>query len=290
MLKNTTKPPKRVAVIQDLSCFGRCATTVVAPTLSAMGVQVIPVPTALLSTHTGGFTDLYFKDLSDDMQSISDHFERLGLKFDAIYTGFLGSERQIDIVLDFIKKFAADDTLIFVDPVMGDDGVLYSTYTSELCLRMRELCAVADIITPNLTEACLLSDMEYADTSDMSAADVLEFSESLREALAKITKAKVIITGVPHDKNMVGTCWRTDERAEVYGACRLGKSYPGTGDLFASVLLGALLAGDGESEAVRFASDYITRVMEYTAQLGTPEREGVAFECFMAELAEHVRG
>ena len=288
--KNTTKPPKRVAAIHDLSCFGRCATTVILPALSAMGVQVIPVPTALLSSHTGGFTDMYFKDLSADMNSISDHFERLGLKFDAIYTGFLGSEEQIDIVLDFINKFSTDETLVFVDPVMGDDGVLYSTYNDELCRRMRELCSVADIITPNLTEACFLSDVAYRDTSDMTKDEVLEFADSLRSALSEITSAKVVITGVPHDKNMVGTCWRTEVGGELYSDKCIGKSYPGTGDLFASVLLGAMLHGDDESEAIRFASDFITRVMEYTARFDTPEREGVAFEGFLFELAEHVRG
>ena len=290
--KNTIKPPKRVAAIHDLSCFGRCATTVISPVLSAMGCQVIPVPTALLSSHTGGFTDMYFKDLSEDMNSISDHFERLGLKFDAIYTGFLGSERQIDIVLDFIKNFSTKDTLVFVDPVMGDDGVLYSTYNDELCRRMRELCSVADIITPNLTEACFLSDVEYRDTSDMSAAEAFELAEALRERLATLTKGKIVITGIPHKDGMFGTYGHTEvdsERGDMYSVARMSKSYPGTGDLFASVLLGSLLHGYDESSAIRFASDYITRVMEYTSHFDTPEREGVAFEHFMAELAEHVR-
>lgn len=293
MSKNTIKPPKRIAAIHDLSCFGRCATTVIAPALSAMGCQVIPVPTALLSSHTGGFTDMYFKDLSEDMCSISDHFERLGLKFDAIYTGFLGSERQIDIVLDFIKKFSTEDTLIFVDPVMGDDGVLYSTYNDELCRRMRELCSVADIITPNLTEACFLSDTEYTDTSDMSDAEAFAFADMLRARLAALTNGKIVITGIPHRDNMFGTYSHAEgksERGSMYSVRRISKSYPGTGDLFACVLLGALLGGDDESSAIRFASEYISRVMEYTSQFDTPEREGVAFEHFMADLAEYVRG
>ena len=291
--KNTIKPPKRVAAIHDLSCFGRCATTVISPVLSAMGAQVIPVPTALLSSHTGGFTDMYFKDLSPDMNSISDHFERLGLKFDAIYTGFLGSERQIDIVLDFIKRFSTEETIIFVDPVMGDDGVLYSTYNEELCRRMRELCSVADIITPNLTEACFLSDVEYTDTSDMTESEAFAFADSLRGQLARLTKGKIVITGIPHKVGMFGTYSHTEadsESGDMYSVERMSRSYPGTGDLFASVLLGSLLAGEDESAAIRFASDYITRVMEYTSQFNTPEREGVAFEHFMAELALHVRG
>jgi len=291
--KNTIKPPKRVAAIHDLSCFGRCATTVISPVLSAMGCQVIPVPTALLSSHTGGFTDMYFKDLSEDMNEISAHFERLGLKFDAIYTGFLGSERQIDIVLDFIKKFSTNETVIFVDPVMGDDGVLYSTYNDELCRRMRELCSVADIITPNLTEACFLSDVKYTDTSAMSTKEAFAFADMLRERLSLITKGKIVITGIPHGDNMFGTYGHTEvdtERGSMYSVRRISRSYPGTGDLFACVLLGALLHGDEESAAIRFASDYIARVMEYTSQFDTPLREGVAFEHFMADLAEYVRG
>ena len=291
--KNTIKPPKRVAAIHDLSCFGRCATTVISPVLSAMGCQVIPVPTALLSSHTGGFTDMYFKDLSEDMNEISDHFERLGLKFDAIYTGFLGSEQQIDIVLDFIKKFSTDETVIFVDPVMGDDGVLYSTYNDELCRRMRELCSVADIITPNLTEACFLSDVKYTDTSAMSGEEAFAFADMLRERLSSLTKGKIVITGIPHGDNMFGTYGHTEvdtERGSMYSVRRISRSYPGTGDLFACVLLGALLHGEEESAAIRFASDYIARVMEYTSQFDTPLREGVAFEHFMADLAEYVRG
>ena len=290
--KNTIRPPRRALVIQDLSCFGRCATTVVSPVLSAMGVQVIPVPTALLSTHTGGFTDLYFKDLSEDMASISDHFERLGLKFDAIYTGFLGSERQIDIVLDFIKKFSREDTLIFVDPVMGDDGVLYSTYDDVLCRRMRELCSVADIITPNLTEACFLSDTPYTDTSAMSEAEAKDFADALCKKLTSVTSGKVVITGIEHSENMLGTYGHasgSSDEAELYSVHRVSRSYPGTGDLFASVLLGSLLRGDAECEAIKFASDYICKVMEYSSKIDTPEREGVAFECFMAELCERGR-
>ena len=130
------------------------------PALSAMGNQVVPVPTCLLSSHTGGFDDLYFRDLSDSIEEIADHFDRLELKFDAIYTGFLGSAGQIAHVKDFISEFANEHTLVFVDPVMGDDGRLYSTYTNELMRGMKELCRHADIITPNLTEACFLTDTD----------------------------------------------------------------------------------------------------------------------------------
>ena len=160
-------PPRRIAAIHDFSCVGRCALTVVIPTLSVMGYQTIPLPTALLSSHTGGFEGLYFRDLTADMHHISAHFDRLGMTFGSIYTGFLGSEEQISVVREFIERFGAtpDETgkapLILVDPVMGDDGVLYATYTQELANGMRELSTHADVLTPNLTEACFMLDIPY---------------------------------------------------------------------------------------------------------------------------------
>ena len=291
--EETKRPLKRIAAIHDLSCFGRCALTVVIPTLSAMGYQVVPVPTALLSTHTGGFTDMYFKDLTQDMRDVSDHFDRLDLKFDAIYTGFLGSEEQIDVVLDFIRRFSDENTLIFVDPVMGDDGVLYSTYTDRLGSRMKELCAVADIITPNLTEACFLSGEKYKDTSDNDEGEAFPYADRLRESLTELGCGRIIITGIPHAGNMFGTYGHAENefsKGYMYSVKRVKRSYPGTGDLFASVLLGCIMAGDELGEAMRFASDYVCRVMEYSAKFDTPAREGVAFERFIADLAEHREG
>jgi len=297
-MKNDIKPksrseaPKRIAAIHDLSCFGRCALTVVTPALSAMGYQVIPVPTALLSSHTGGFDikELYFKDLTEDMIKISDHFELLGLKFDAIYTGFLGNERQIDIVLDFIKRFSKEDTLVFVDPVMGDDGELYSTYNFELRDRMKELCSVADIITPNLTEACFLTGKDYRDTSSLDEEAAFKYVDSLREKLSKLCEKKIIITGIPHADGMFGTYGHSEDdfsSGYMYSVKRIRKSYPGTGDLFASVLLGGLLSGHDLTDSLHFASDHICKVMEYTSQSQTPIRDGVALERFLHELSEY---
>lgn len=151
----------RVAALHDLSCFGRCALTVVLPTLSAMGVQTVPLPTALLSTHTGGFVSPYFADLTPEMEKISAHWQTIDLTFDAIYTGFLGSAEQIDVVEQFLTRFRRE-ALVLIDPVMGDNGVLYSTYTPEMAGRMQELCAHADLITPNLTEACFCADCPTA--------------------------------------------------------------------------------------------------------------------------------
>lgn len=292
VMKSSTSAPKTVAAIHDLSCFGRCALTVVIPALSAMGTQVVPVPTALLSTHTGGFTGMYFDDLSSSMKSISDHFKKLGLKFDAIYTGFLGSARQIDLVSNFIRSFSHDDTVVLVDPVMGDDGELYSTYTPEMRDRMYELCELADIITPNLTEACFLAGVKYTDTSELSELQAQFYASRLAGKLYLPQNTKVVITGIPHSNGMFGTYAniRDEDDGYMYSVKRVKEAYPGTGDLFASVLLGAIMSGKLLDEAVRYASDYVRDVMNYSSQIDTPARNGVLFERFLGELAEYSRG
>lgn len=279
-------PLKRVAAIHDLSCFGRCALTVIMPTLSAMGIQVIPVPTCLLSTHTGGFTGLHFKDLESDMEKISEHFDALDIGFDAIYTGFLGSASQISCVRAFIERFAKKDTLIFVDPVMGDDGELYSTYTRELMLGMKQLCYGAHIITPNLTEACFLTDTPYTSTRDMSEDQLEAFARMLCEKLETFGSEDIVITGLESGEDKLYVCGKSRENGFfLYGFDRINKNYPGTGDLFASVLLGAILRGDCLKSALHTAADFTHKAMEYSARFNTPEREGVSFEAFLGELA-----
>ena len=281
------KAPKTVAAIHDLSCFGRCALTVVIPALSAMGIQVVPVPTALLSTHTGGFTDMYFNDLTSSMMPIAGHFEELGLTFDAIYTGFLGSADQIDVVSRFIKRFSREDTVVLVDPVMGDDGELYSTYTDEMRDRMYELCELADVITPNLTEACFLAGARYADTSECGELQAQYYASKLAGKLYLDGK-KIIITGLAHSGDMFGTYGNIGDDTDgyMYSVKRVMRSYPGTGDLFSSVLLGCMLCGKDVKESMMIASEHIREVMEYSSRIDTPARNGVAFERFLGKLAE----
>ena len=279
------RPVKRIAAIHDLSCFGRCALTVVIPTLSALGYQVVPVPTALLSTHTGGFSDMYFKDLTSSMEDIHRHFSELDLTFDAIYTGFLGSEAQIEHVEAFIDRFGKGCT-VMVDPVMGDDGRLYSTYTEELMLGMRELCKKADIITPNLTEACFLTDTEYKPAIEGGESEALAYVSGIAERLLCFGVKKVVITGI-HYGDMVATYGYDTEGGEILHASEYVKHpYPGTGDLFASVLLGRLMRGRDFEEAVSTASDFTKRVIEYSAEFDSPIRNGVAFEPFLCELTD----
>lgn len=280
-------PLKRVAAIHDMSCFGRCALTVIMPVLSVMGLQTVPVPTCLLSTHTGGFTDMYFEELGDSMERIAEHFDRLGLRFDAIYTGFLGSCEQIKTVRSFIDRFAERDTLVLVDPVMGDGGELYSTYTDELMRGMSELCRRADIITPNLTEACFLTNMAYRDTSLMTAGELEAYARELCGALAELGAHRAVITGLYKGDAELCVCGKDYVTNEFFSYAfeRINKNYPGTGDVFASVLLGALMRGNGLEPSIRQAADFTRRVIEYSAHFTTDERDGVALEAFLGELA-----
>ena len=284
-------PPSRIAAIHDLSCVGRCALTVIIPVLSVMGYQTIPVPTAFLSTHTGGFTDLHFRDLTDDMHAVIEHFSKLEMNFGAIYTGFLGSELQIRTVKEFIERFGCvrDESgkmpLILIDPVMGDDGVLYSTYTPELVAGMRELSAHAHVLTPNLTEACLLTDAPYRDTERMPAEEAEAFVRSLLKKLERFGCERIVITGVSLCNGIVLNLGK-DADGTIFSVARkqIGVSYPGTGDIFASVLLGMLLAGNTFENACQSAADFVGTLIEASAKIDTPTRMGVALEPHLAKL------
>ena len=286
-LNGGEKPMPTALAIHDLSCFGKCALTVVLPVLSASGVETVPIPTALLSTHTGGFEGFYFEDLTHQMGRITEHLSELNIKTDAIYTGFLGSEAQIEKVSTIIDRFGGDGrTLVMVDPVMGDDGRLYSTYTEELMLGMRELCKKADIITPNLTEACFLTDTEYKSEIEGGEDEALAYVSGIAEKLFCFGVKRVVITGI-HYGDMVATYGCDINGGEILHASEyVRRPYPGTGDLFASVLLGRLMQGRGFEEAVATASEFTKRVIEYSARFDTPIRNGVAFEPFLRELRD----
>ena len=282
MKKDKYNLPTALA-LHDLSCFGKCALTVIIPTLSALGVQTVPIPTAFLSTHTGGFDGFYFEDLTDSMGKIADHLEEVGVKADAVYTGFLGSEKQISTVSDIIDRFGS---LVLVDPVMGDDGKLYSTYNEDMVKGIKELCKKADVITPNVTEACFLTGVEFKDTLELTEEETVEYAERLCCELRKFGVKKIAITGLHYNKNMIGTYGYDNGETFLYGREHVKKSYPGTGDLFASVLLGELLRNKNFRTSVARASDFTRKVIEYSSQFDTPVRNGVAFEPFLCELGE----
>ena len=269
--------PPKVAAIHDLSCFGRCALTVIIPTLSALGSQTVPIPTALLSTHTGGFENMFFADLSREMDEISNHFSALGMEFDAVYSGFLGSEAQIGRVSSFIDKFAKKCAPILVDPVMGDDGALYSTYTKELGMGMRQLVQKADIITPNYTEACFLTETEYRSTEKMSRTEIESLADELIGKLLKYGKKSIAVTGFATEKEVM--TFGVDENGFFTDVReKRAASYPGTGDIFASALLGSYLNGESFKDSVKKACEFTASVIEYTMQFPTPHREGVMLE------------
>ena len=286
-------PPRRIAAIHDFSCVGRCALTVGIPTLSVMGYQTIPLPTALLSSHTGGFEGLYFRDLTADMHHISAHFDRLSMTFGSIYTGFLGSEEQISMVREFIKRFGStpDETgkapLILIDPVMGDDGVLYATYTQALAEGMRELSTHAEVLTPNLTEACFLTDTPYLDTATLTDGEVEEYVLSLLEKLSHICRGKIVVTGIALSGGIVANAGR-DSDGRIFWVKRMCQdiSYPGTGDIFASVLLGALMQGDDFEAACTRAADFIVLLITESQKIDTPVRMGVALEAHLGALLQ----
>ena len=271
-------PAPRIAAIHDLSCFGRCSLTIALPVLSAMGCQCCPLPTALLSAHTGisGFT---FLDTTDEMRRISAHWSQLSLHFQAIYTGFLGSAPQINLVEDFLRRFHAPDTLLVMDPVMGDHGTPYKTCTPALRQGLRELVAQADVITPNLTEAAILLDIPYHESQTADASELVR-------ALSLQGQRSVILTGYAAAPGQVGAlCYDRDTRqVEAVQTARVPQDFPGTGDLFASVLTGALTRGAPLLQAARTAVDFVGSCVARSVAEGAGKAEGVDFEPLLRQL------
>ena len=271
-------PAPRIAAIHDLSCFGRCSLTIALPVLSAMGCQCCPLPTALLSAHTGisGFTCL---DTTDEMRRISAHWSQLSLHFQAIYTGFLGSAPQINLVEDFLRRFHAPDTLLVMDPVMGDHGTPYKTCTPALRQGLRELVAQADVITPNLTEAAILLDIPYHESQTADASELVR-------ALSLQGQRSVVLTGYAAAPGQVGAlCYDRDTRqVEAVQTARVPQDFPGTGDLFASVLTGALTRGAPLLQAARTAVDFVGSCVARSVAEGAGKAEGVDFEPLLRQL------
>lgn len=276
-------PVPRVAAVHDLSGIGRCSLTVVIPVLSAMGAQVCPVPTAVLSSHSGGYKGFSFVDLTTQMHGFIDHWKSLNLRFDCIYTGFLGSGDQIAIVENFIDSFSLAGNgkrpLVVVDPVMGDQGTRYSTYTDEMQLRMRRLVEKADLITPNMTEACFLLDEPYS-----PGVKSLEEGKVLVKRLADMGPGKVVVTGVlMEDGSRCNLAYARDDFYLVKYS-HIPVHYPGTGDLFTSVLIGSLLRNADLQSAVATATEHVRATVEVTQNRNTPEREGVLLEKTLGDL------
>ena len=276
------KRPARVAAIHDMSGFGRCSLTVVLPVLGAMGAECCPLPTAFLSAQTAfpKSDRAVFLDMTDQLERTGSHWRELGAEFDAIYSGFLGSETQIGLIGEFIRAFRRERTLVVVDPVMGDWGKPYRTYTHDLCRRMGELAEHADVITPNLTEAAILLNEEYDPDPDEGKV------RRWLERLSMDGKRSVVITGVHLQEDCVGAACleRKDGTASFPSTRQVPVEYSGTGDLFSSVMLGALLRGDDLHAATGLAVDFVRKCAALTNQLGGDKREGVMFERLLKDL------
>lgn len=267
----------RVCAVNDLSGFGRCSLTTAIPILSVMGVQCCPLPTAILSCQTG-FDSFYFSDLTDDITPYLSNWSEHGLTFETIYTGFLGSSEQIYLVKKLIEDFGAD-SLIFIDPVMGDDGELYSTYTDAMLDGMKKLIKRADIITPNVTEACMLLEREYKGDS-IRIDDALHMAKLLCDKGA----GAAVITGI-NNGQIATACYDSETKEGFsYSTKRTKTQYSGTGDIFASVLCGCLTKGLPLKSSIEIASEFVRETTEFTMEMGTPLLDGIAFEPFLVKL------
>lgn len=275
---------KRVAAIHDISGFGKCSLTVALPIISAAGIETTCMPTAVLSTHTGGFTGYTYRDLTEDLRPIAKHWKSLNLEFDAVYSGFLGSFEQIEIVCDFIDEFKrGNDTTVIVDPAMADNGVMYTIFDMAFAKKMAELCAKADIIVPNFTEAAFILGEEY-----VAPPYTKEYVEGLLKRLGNMGPDKVVLTGVAFDDKKLGSASFDKATGEIsyYLADRIDGYYHGTGDVYASALIGAYLNGKTLAESAAIAVDFTHGSITRTKQAGTDIRFGVDFE---RGLPEYIR-
>ena len=275
---------KRILTIQDISCFGKCSLTVALPLLSAMGIETVILPTAVLSTHTlfKGFT---CKDLSDQLTPITDHWKQEGITFDAICTGYLGTEEEIDTVIGIINTFRNDHTLVFIDPAMGDNGKLYPAFNEHYAKKNADLCAVADIADPNITEAAFLTGLPYRETYTE------DYIREMLLALAGLGTKTPILTGVSLSEGKTGAMGYDSEKKEFfhYQNDRIPAAYHGTGDIFSSVLAGAFVQGIERTEALKIAADYTALTIAET--LKNPENPwyGVDFEETIPTLVENLK-
>lgn len=266
---------KKMAVINDMSGFGRCSITVSLPVISKMKIQCCPVPTAILSNHTA-YEHYFFDDYTEKLPEYIDNWEKLGLTFTGIYSGFLGSKQQIDMVIDFIKRFRIEETKVIIDPVMGDDGKPYATYTQEMCEEMKKLVGYADILTPNLTEACILTDTPYKEK--WRKKEIIEIAEKLVQR----GPGKVVITGILQGGFVANFVYDTDApedaRWHFLRTVKVGTQRCGTGDLFASIIAADAVNGVDFAVSVKKASGFVKKCIQKSIDLEIPVEDGVAFE------------
>lgn len=272
-MKGNHNHQKKIALINDLSGFGRCSIAVSLPIISQMKIQCCPLPTSIFSNHTG-FESFFFDDYTDKMQSYIDEWKKLGLSFSGICSGFLGSKKQIGIVADFFKYFAGPDTVIVVDPVMGDYGKPYSTYTPEMCAEMKRLVTYANIVTPNLTEACILTGLPYQKNEHWA----IQYVTELAQRLSEMGPDHVAITGIPQGSYIANLCYTKGGQVSVCRTKRVGAQRCGTGDIFSSIIAADAVNKVPLDVSVKKASQFIRQCIKRSVELDIPLTDGVCFE------------
>ena len=268
---------KKILTIQDISCVGQCSLTVALPILSACGMETCILPSAVLSTHTAGFSGFTFRDLTDDMPAIQEHWKKENIKFKAIYTGYLGSIKQIGYVRDILKTMGTDDCVRIVDPAMADNGQLYSIFNQDYVEAMKVLCKEADILVPNITEACFLTDEEYKETYDEG------YICNLVEKLKALGAKTVVLTGVSYESGKTGVVVYENGKMKYYKHDKIAKGSHGTGDIYASAFVGALMNDKSVYEAAKIAADYTVKCIINT-QGDADHWYGAKFETALGDL------
>ncbi len=270
---------QRILTVQDISCFGQCSLTVALPILSAAGHETCILPSAVLSTHTTGFSGYTVRDLTEDLPAIAAHWQREGIRFNAIYTGYLGSGEQIREVQEIIRSCGAEGCITVVDPAMADNGKLYPAFDAAFVEQMKPLAFRADVILPNITEACLLTDYPYRERYDEA------YINGLLDRLQAAGAKTVVLTGVSYNEQSTGVLVMEGETRRYYAHKRFARGCHGTGDVYASAFVGGLLRGKGVYEAARIAADYTLRCIEVTVPDPT-HWYGVKFEAVLPEYID----
>lgn len=279
---------KKIAVINDLSGFGRCSLTAAISVLSAMGVQACPLPTAVLTAQTG-YPSYYCDDYTDKMEHYRQEWDKMGAQFDGIYTGFVASEEQIRQITRFIDTFYKEDTFLLVDPVMGDEGRTYAMFTEHLRQLMRGLSKRADIITPNLTELCLLCDADYHEIQSITnTSDLIKSIDSLGKEFCKSGPEHIVVTGIHFTDDagipQMGNLHITSREHELYAFPYIGGSYSGTGDLFASCIAAGTARGDSISDIILMAGEFLELALQDSVKEHIPRNDGVNYEKYLSLL------
>lgn len=275
---------KRIVTIQDISCVGKCSLTVALPIISAMGIETAVIPTAVLSTHTA-FKNFTYRDLTNDLPKIANHWKQEKFEFDGIYTGYLGSIEQIDMLKEFFKQFKTSKNFIFIDPVMADNGKLYAGFDTNFVKEMKKLCKTADVIVPNLTEASYMLEKEYKESYSEQ-----EIKNMLIE-LSNLGPKYVVLTGVSFKNNELGVMSYNKETNKffTYFKEKVPAKYHGTGDIFASTLVGAITNNSTLEDGLKIAVDYVWETINDTYKTNKEDAYGVNFETKIPYLIDRIK-